>query len=49
MHIQKVYSTHKIMRENTNVKKIPLGKINGTKNALFFFNGLQLISFTFNL
>ena len=31
------------------LKKIPSGKINGTKMHSFFFHELQLISFTFNL
>ena len=31
------------------LKKVPSDKINGTKNALFFFRELQLISFTFHL
>ena len=30
------------------LKKFPSDKINVTKNALFFFRELQLISFTFN-
>ena len=36
MYILKVYPIHYPLRENKNVKKRPSGKINGTKNALFF-------------
>ena len=50
MYILKVYSVHFTLRSNTNVKKVLSDKLNGTKNALFFFlRELRLISFTFNL
>ena len=36
VNILKVYSIHNTLRQNTNVKKIPSDKTNGTKNTFFF-------------
>ena len=44
VYVLKVYSIHYTMRQNTNVKKIPLVKINGTKNVFVFFCQLELIT-----
>ena len=47
MYILKVYSIYTAHWDKTQIlKKFPSGKKNGTKNALFFFRELQLISFT---
>ena len=46
----KVYSVYYTLRQNTNVKKFPSGKINNTKNARFFLSRAPTHhSFTFNL
>ena len=45
LNVLKVCSIHYILRSDTNVKKkILFDKINGTKNAVFFFRELQLIT-----
>ena len=50
MHILEVYSIHCTLRSNTNVKKIPMKKINVTKNALLFLSRAPTHhSFTLNL
>ena len=50
MYILKVHSIQYTLILNTNVKKILLDKINGTKNVLFFLSRAPThYSFTFNL
>ena len=49
MYILKMYSIHYTFRQNTNLKKLPSGKINDTKNALFLLSRASTHnSFTFN-
>ena len=49
MYILKLYSIPYTLRKNANVKEYPLGKINDTKNALFFLlRALTHHSFSFN-
>ena len=42
VYSESVFNTLYIQK--LNIKKIALGKINGTKNALFFLRELQLIT-----
>ena len=50
MYILKVYSINYTLKQNTNVKKFPPDKINGTKNAFFFLLQVPAYhSFNFNL
>ena len=44
MYILKVYSKHHTLREKAIFKKFPSDKLSSTKNDLFFFGELQLIT-----
>ena len=44
IYILKAYSINYILRKNTILKAFPLDKINGTKNAFFFFREHQLVT-----
>ena len=44
MYILKVYSKHHTLGEKAIFKKFPSDKLSSTKNDLFFFGELQLIT-----